>query len=266
MLFSEIITRFSKEHHDHTSKSGISGANLSVILSGVPPLPPLEPREDHPAVDYWAREDYNHAVESRSLGETNGDITGATRATPGHPQAGHSRHFYLQHHDGTQVNKREVAALSFKARSLWMTLKEQGKAPRTFGKMSSGAWEFFLRMMVTDPDFEFLRWCDDGEWKLREWAMQNYSSWTYNMGLRAKKNTQSKTEDDSTLNDSSLIRMSPSSFQDEGNGMIKTQTIVIMMLTWFSVHDGHDTCNSAQGVGEENPPLQTQSVRRLPLD
>jgi hypothetical protein len=239
-----------------------------ILSSRTPALPSLDAREDHPAVDYWAREDYNRAEESRSLGETVGDITLITEPNTGSAQASsHSKHYYLQRHDGTPVSKKEVASLSFKARSLWATLKEEGRAPKTFGKISSSAWDFFLRTMVADPDFSFLRWCDDGEWKLREWATQNYSSWAYNVGLRAKKNTQPKIKDDRALNDSTLIRMSPGSCQNEDDGNDEEDSVNrIGEASLVSADGGRDTDSLTQRAGEGNPSSQTQPVRRLPLD
>jgi hypothetical protein len=127
----------------------------------------------------------------------------------------HSKYYYLQHHDGTLASKRQVAALSFDACKLWVTLKDEKRAPKTFSKMLSSAWEFFSCMLLTDPDHAFLHWCDDGEWKLQEWATQNYSLWTLNTGLREKKPKEKKAKGESTiLDDPKLLHM-----QDEdGDG------------------------------------------------
>ena len=215
-------------------------------------------------MEYWVKEDYNRAEESRNHGETNGDIMEAS----GPAKAGsHSKHYYLQHHDGSPVSKKEVGKLSFQARSLWASLKEGGRAPRTFGKMSSSAWELFLRMLVSDPGFAFLRWCDDGEWKLREWSSQNYSSWAYNVGLRTrgKRSGLPKTEGDDVLDDSGLIRMSPGSCQqktdsdaDEVLDGRNTEAFSI------SADDSRDVGISTQGEGEGDPSWKTQPVRRFP--
>lgn len=213
MHLSNVIDRFAKEHHDHTCKAGKGG---SIILSDVPPAPPLDPKEDHPAIDYWFKEDFTSAEANRLAGETNGD---APTDNPAPPKKGkYSAHYYLQHHDGTQVSKKQVAALSFDARKLWIALKDEGRAPKTFSKMSSSAWEFFSHMLLSDPDHAFLRLCDDGEWKLREWATQNYSSWTLNIGLREKKKKgqpqQKAKSENNILDDPKLLRM-----QDEdGDG------------------------------------------------
>ena len=271
-LISEIINRFANEHHDHTCKAGPGSAmtRVSVSLTGIPPLPPLQTREDHPAVEYWAKEDYNRAEESQSNSETNGQIT-MTEGDTGPTQSGSRRknkYYYLQHHDGTPVNKQEVASLSFKARSLWMTLKEDGRAPKTFSKISSSAWEFFLRMMIANPGFDFLRWCDDGEWKLREWATHNYSSWAFNVGLRDKKK---KIKDDSALDDSvldntTLIRMSPGLCQNEDDSNDEDDLVnPIGEADLASVDGGRDADGLTQEAGQGNPTSQTPVVRRPPL-
>jgi hypothetical protein len=89
----------------------------------------------------------------------------------------------------------------------------------TFGKMSSSAWEYFSRLILSDLNHAFLRWCDDGEWKLREWSTQNYSSWTLNIGLRQKKQKDAKTEgsDASILDDTKLICLQDNEDEDEVN-------------------------------------------------
>ena len=246
---------------------------MSVSLSRIPPLPPVPVREDHPAVEYWTKEDY-YREESRSAGkgESNGKPTepeGNTRPRTESDSTKKRPHYYLQHHDGTPVSKAELTSLSCKARSLWMTLKEQGTAPKTFSKISSNSWEFFLRVVVANPDFEFLRWCDDGEWKLREWATQNYSSWALNARLRDKtrKQTQPKIKDDNALNDSSLIRMSPVSCQNEDGG--NDEEVLgsrICEANLDSVNGGRDPDGLTQGTVQGIPSSETPLVRQSPLD
>jgi hypothetical protein len=46
---------FAKEHHDNTCKAGKGG---SIIFSDVPPMPPLDLKEDHPVINYWVRDDF----------------------------------------------------------------------------------------------------------------------------------------------------------------------------------------------------------------
>ena len=82
-----------------------------VVLGNVPPYPPLNPQENHPAVDLWFKDNFNHAEATQLSRETHGDApTDNHMQTPG---GNHSLHYYLQHHDGTPVNKREVTALEF---------------------------------------------------------------------------------------------------------------------------------------------------------
>jgi hypothetical protein len=248
---SNIIDRFAKEHHDHTCKAG---NGTSVSLSDVPPYLPLDPREDHPAVDFWTREDYNRAEADQQTGETNGDVP---VDNPEQPPPNRTGHYYLQHHDGSQVSKRQVAALSYDSRALWMTLLEQKRAPVTFGKMSSSAWEFFSRMVLANPDHAFLRLCDDGQWKLREWATQNYSSWALNIGLRQKKSRKPKNE---PLNDPALIRMSSTErdAEDKDNdGERKDNDDSV-----DADNDGRSSDESTQGDDDGNTPPQVQPVRQ----
>jgi hypothetical protein len=57
---------------------------------------------------------------------------------------------------------------------IWQTLDEDGMAPMMFSQISLKAWEYFLCTILTDKAFKFLLFCDDGEWKLREWSTRSY--------------------------------------------------------------------------------------------
>ena len=158
--------------------------------------------------------------------------------------------------DGSPVTKREVAALSFDACGLWTTLKEENRAPKTFSKMSSSAWEFFSWTLLANPDHAFLHWCDDGQWKLRKWAKQNYSSWTLNMGLRQKKakkkpdvqNTETKKDD--ILDDLDLLRMTDQDNDKDNKGKGSSQSV--------SSNGDHGPSDSDQ-EGEERAQRVRQS-------
>lgn len=193
----------------------------AILLGDVPPAPPLELKEDHPHITYWSREDFNRAESKRVSGETSGDASTNNAASPQEPQDqaqdNYTKYYYLQHDNGTRVSKKEVARLSFDARARWFTLLEQKRAPSIFSRLSGRSWEFFSRSILSDPNHAFLRWCNDGQWKLREWCTQNYSSWALNAGLRQKKPKKPKTEgsDNDILDDTKLIRMQDNEGDDE---------------------------------------------------
>jgi hypothetical protein len=42
------------------------------------------------------------------------------------------------------------------------------------------AWEYFSSFMLSDKVFKFLLFCNDREWKLREWSTRYYPSWHCN--------------------------------------------------------------------------------------
>ena len=267
-LSSDVIDRFAKEHHDHTCKAG---KGTSVVWSDIPPAPPLEPKEDHPAILYWTREDFDREEKKREAqaGATNGDAPTDNLVPP--PKVNHSKHYYLQHHDGTPVSKKQVAALSFDARGLWETLKAEGRAPKTFRKLSSSAWEFFSRMLLSDPNHAFLRWCDNGEWKLHEWATQSYSSWALNAKLRTQKKKGPKTKtikSDDVLDDPNLIHM-----QDEDGGGAKDEENDDVDDNDLSKNDDkHDQvlgdstqeapADKGKSTDKGNTPPQVQQVRQ----
>jgi len=123
-----------------------------------------------------------------------GSSTARAKAKPGRPcqdsyEDTISEYIYLQNSDGTLVSKEVISRMSQKAQAIWEVLDEHGLAPATFDKISDIAWDFYARSMLSDPEFFFLRLCDDGQWKLKEWSNSSraYSSWYSNRGVRQKK-------------------------------------------------------------------------------
>ena len=198
---SKIIDRFTSEHWDCTCNAG---TGHSVVLGNVPPYPPLSLQEDHPAINLWFKDDFNHAEATWLSGGTHRDML--TNNPVQILEGNHSPHYYLQHHGGTPVNKREVTALCFNACRLWTTLMEEIQAPKTFSKMPSSAWEFFSQTVLANPSNAFLHWCDNRQWKLHEWKKP------LNIRLQQKKPKKpdlpnTKTKKDNTLNDPNLLHM-----------------------------------------------------------
>ncbi|KAI9460989.1 hypothetical protein BJY52DRAFT_243694 [Lactarius psammicola] len=141
-------------------------------------------------------------------GETDGDSnTARAKAKPGRPRQDSYKdsileYIYLQNSDGTLVNKEIISRMSQRAHAIWETLDEHGLAPTTFDKISEIAWDFYARIMLNDPDFFFLRLCDDGQWKLKEWSNSSYS-WYDNRSVRQK----AKKFNDSILDDTSPTQL-----------------------------------------------------------
>jgi len=73
--------------------------------------------------------------------------------------------------------------MSTEVQMAWQSLHKQKMAPKMFSKISMEAWEFIAHSILPNPKLEFLLYCDDRQWKLKEWCKQNYSSWTCNQGL-----------------------------------------------------------------------------------
>ncbi|KAH9161262.1 hypothetical protein EDB89DRAFT_2080764 [Lactarius sanguifluus] len=92
-------------------------------------------------------------------------------------------HLYLENLDGTLISTASLHKLSSKARSIWFTLADHSEAPPTWGKVSDVAGEYYFQRVLNEPGLEFLQYCDDGLWKLREWTQQSYSGWARNHGI-----------------------------------------------------------------------------------
>jgi hypothetical protein len=153
-----------------------------------------------------------------------------TKQKPGRPPKSstkdaddHSKHFYLEYDDGTPVSKEVIASLSVKARMTWEELHLYKMAPSMFCWMTKVAWEFYWYSMAAYPEFKFILLCEGREWKLRQWSIDSYSSWTRVIGLWTVK---PKAED---LNNLDLIRMNSSDDADNppwGSDNDDTQSII----------------------------------------
>ena len=125
-----------------------------------------------------------HASVQR--GETDGDATSVRgNGKRGRPRKGSDKdnkptHFYLENADGVPFSEEQITEMSRKARMIWRSLDSDSMAPQTFGQISMRAWEYYSSTMLVDEAFEFLLFCDDGEWKLREWSTRSYPSWYRN--------------------------------------------------------------------------------------
>ena len=115
-----------------------------------------------------------------------------------------SPHPYLQNKDGMLI--ADLTEMSNKICQAWESLKKCGMVPKTFGKILSEAWEFLACTVLPNSNLEFLLYCTDGQWKLREWCKHNYYSWTRNSGIRTPLVKKAESID-SILNDSKLLRM-----------------------------------------------------------
>jgi hypothetical protein len=187
--------------------TGLHQGLRTYSLANPPPNPTLQEQEEHSDIHYWHKGEFRTEFNSRKKkGETDGHASSVrTKRKPGRPPKSstedpddHSAHFYLEYHDGTPVSREDIADLSQFARSTWEDLNDAKLAPVSFNKMSRLAWDYFWRCTVAK--FPFLLLFEGGQWKLRHWSTQSYSSWAGNRGIRPVK---PKTE---VLNDPKLIR------------------------------------------------------------
>ena len=61
-------------------------------------------------------------------------------------------------------------------------------------------------MVLPLPEFQFLQYCSDSKWKLKEWCKTNYSLQTRNHGLRQPQAKKTENIDD-ILNSAKLLKM-----------------------------------------------------------
>ena len=213
------VREFASEYHSIKVKDGDSGRQ-TVSLVGVRPWPELTSRDEKPDVMFWLRDVYQRSLVVQPKGETDGTATAVTtKNKAGRPrkstdpeslgiQGETHKHLYLEREDGTPISIAELRALSQKAHTLWQSLYTMGCALRTWGKITSLAWEYYARSMLNEPGLEFLRLCDDGQWKLREWTQLNYSPWAKRNGIRDVR-PKKEPGGDNPLNNGDLIQMEP---------------------------------------------------------
>ena len=203
-----------------TGRNGGNSGAQTISLVGVRPWPELSTREENPDVIFWLRDVYQRMLAAQPKGETDGNATTVvTKNKAGRPhkstdpeslgiQGDTHKHLYLEREDGTPISTSELRALSQKAHSLWQSLHIMGFAPITWGKITSLGWEYYARSMLNEPGLEFLRLCDDGQWKLREWTQLNYSPWAKQNGIREAR-PKREPEGDNPLNNADLIQIEP---------------------------------------------------------
>lgn len=214
------IKEFASEYHNMKLNDG-DGVRQTISLVGLSPWPELSTRDEKPDVVFWLRDVYQRTIASQPKGDMDGNATTtAAKNRPGRPrkstdpdslgiQGDTHKHLYLEREDGTPISVLELRVLSQRAHSLWQSLHTLGFAPRTWGKITSIAWEYYARSMLNEPGLEFLRLCDDGQWKLREWTQLNYSPWAKRNRIREAR-PKKEPEDDNPLNNEELIQMEPS--------------------------------------------------------
>jgi hypothetical protein len=82
---------------------------------------------------------------------------------------------FLTDENGNTVNKSRIAAMSMKARELFMTLQRHGLDPETWGARGAEEAEYFSSCMrLAFPEF---RWCES-DWKVHAFATERYPDWS----------------------------------------------------------------------------------------
>ena len=213
-----VVDGYTKEYF--SMKAGSSDNSLLFItLADLPPIPKPFPKVECPGVTIWSMDDYKTFVKDekkkKKAGATNGNPS-TSKPRRRRQSEDESPHPYLQNKDGTLI--ADLTDMSNKIRQAWESLKKCGMAPKTFGKISSEAWEFLARAILPISNLEFLLYCTDGQWKLREWCKHNYSSWTRNSGIRSPPVKKAENIDN-ILDNSKLLRMdTPSDLDVSADG------------------------------------------------
>ena len=177
----------------------------SAILGDIPPAPLPKPREDHPEVQYWSREDFTH-TEAWLFRETSGDVLMDDNA----PLKGHSKYYLLPSTPWWYPGQQErgfIIELWCLGTLVYCSGTETGAIDIQQNVRQSLGIFFAINSVWSRSCI--LCWCNNGECKVREWCTQNYSLWAFNVGLQQKKMKNTKTEGSNSnpLDDIKLIHM-----------------------------------------------------------
>jgi hypothetical protein len=203
----EVVAGYTKEYL--CMKTGSRYNSLMFItLADLPPKPKPFPKVECTNIMLWSKSEHRDwlKTQNKNAGATDGNSStskkkGRCRCKQSPEESAHP---YLWNEDGTLV--ANLSDMSSKICEVWESLERRRMAPKTFGKISSEAWEFIARVALPLLEFEFLLYCSDGEWKLKEWCKTNYSLWTCNHSLRQLQAKKTENVED-ILNSSKLLRM-----------------------------------------------------------
>ncbi|KAH9009988.1 hypothetical protein EDB84DRAFT_1446022 [Lactarius hengduanensis] len=210
-----MIEQFASEYHELKAASGNGPKPLTLV--GVLPFPKIKIREACPEIVQWNRDVYLRSAaraKAQKRGETDGNaITVTKKAKAGRPPK-----------TAADDDEDSESHSHFYLENLDGTLINTA----SLRKLSS-------------------KYCDDGLWKLREWAQQSYSGWAKNHGIRGSQPHQKNTlegPEGGGLNDPNLIRISPDQEDDDTNG------------DWGN--EGHQTTDNADNEENDNADNNTR--------
>lgn len=183
-----MIESFASEYHEMKERCSNVKGRQSLPFVRIRPWPQQLTKADKPDVIYWTKDDFQKAQKAEPKGETDANVaTIAQKNKVGHPPKLTSNedhmHIYMEKEDGTHIEALALRLPRVKACENWKALVAYDIAPKSWGQISSVAWEFYAQAMLNKPGLEFLCLCNDSQWKLREWTTHNYSRWAVRQGV-----------------------------------------------------------------------------------
>ncbi len=138
----------------------------------------LDPK-GYPLVCFWTIKSYEAHCKNLA-GETDGLATQQRRCGPRPKSESHTDCYpYLENKDGSAVSWDILVKVGQKARRLWQSMDAANMSPSSWGKASESAYNYFNIEMLSEPKFEFFRYCESN-WKITRWTTKAYASWSRN--------------------------------------------------------------------------------------
>jgi hypothetical protein len=138
----------------------------STNVTAVPPI-----RSDYPLIKFWTKQEWTKYCSNDS------DVTSTTDKTRGKTRAAQGVNVtmcFVEHKDGTVVDGHVASNIRQCARSAWVHLANNDKAPTKWRSASMLVIRSYHEELYRR--FPFLQYCDN-DWKAEQIAMDNYPSW-----------------------------------------------------------------------------------------
>jgi hypothetical protein len=186
----------------------------STTLSTKKELPSHLDPKGYPLVRFWTIKTFEAYCKSLT-GETDGLATQQKRRGPRRKSESNADcHPYLENKDGSAVSRDILVKVGQKARRLWKSIHDANMAPSSWGKASESAYTYFNIEMLSEPEFEFFRYCE-GNWKITRWATKAYASWSRNhIEAGEHKTPRANKRKHELLDDPSLLQIDNNKNED----------------------------------------------------
>lgn len=159
------------------SAASPSQVGAFLLVQMTPRLPECPPKEDL-NVKFYHRKAWLSEKNSKK------GFTGGQSGSDSNANSVSKSNRYLEEADGTVISRETFETMGIDARHAWQTVYDVGRAPSAISECGADVWQFFEGYMLPrHPQFTYGR----DNWKLLQFATDNYPSWASNRNLTRGK-------------------------------------------------------------------------------